>query len=132
MANPDQAIVTNDETAEIIEICEREDEEMVLAELKGMPIHKLVYQFTDGGKPQNQLTFAGVNWACREYAKHGEAIRMVSKPEIQADPLDPEYVLISIVAQRFAVKEGGKEVALDSHVGAKRQWRNREIKQWQN
>lgn len=113
-ANPD---------TEIFELCEREDEDQILAELAGRVSDKYVYEFPSSDGPVTGLSYQGTNWACREFAKHGEVIRIVSKPEIQIDPIDGEYIIVSVVAQRFAVnQETGKEIALDSRVGVKRQW----------
>lgn len=119
------------EAHEAFELMELEDERLVLAELAGRVVDTYIYEpkYKDGrsmlnerGDPVIGLSFSGVNWACREFARKGEAIRIVTKPEIQPDPFDAEFVIISVVAQRFAVNiETGKEVALDSSVGVKRQ-----------
>jgi hypothetical protein len=107
---------------EVFELCDREDEVQILAEMRGAVVDKYLYSFQQSGATVTGLSYAGVNWACREYAKHGEVIRMISKPEILLDPTDPEYVIFSVVAQRFAVNiETGREVALDSAIGVKRQ-----------
>lgn len=117
---------------EVFELMDRDDEAQILAELSGRVTENYIYEpkYKDGtpmrnerGEPVIGLSYAGVNWACREFSKHGEAIRIVSKPEIQPDPIDPEYVIVSVVAQRVAVNtENGKEIGLDSSVGVKRQW----------
>jgi len=111
------------EAQEVFDLMELEDENQVLAELSGRVTEKYVYEFSGPEGPVTGLSYLGTNWACREYAKHGEAIRIVSKPEIQIDPIDPEYVIVSVVAQRYAINaETGKETPLDSAVGVKRQW----------
>jgi hypothetical protein len=117
-------VVRQSEDQELFELCDRNDEAQVLAELSGRVVDSYLYTFPgQEGKPVTGLSLSGVNWACREFAKHGEVIRMVSKPEIVLDPTDPEYVIVSVVAQRFAVNaETGRELALDSAIGVKRQW----------
>lgn len=112
------------EDQEVFELCDRNDEAQVLAELSGRVVDSYLYTFPgQEGKPVTGLSLSGVNWACREFAKHGEVIRMVSKPEFVLDPTDPEYIIVSIVAQRFGVNaETGREIALDSSIGVKRQW----------
>lgn len=117
----------------LFELCDRTDDEMVIAELSGRVVDTYVYDFSQDGKVITGLTVPGVNWACREYAKHGEAIRIVSRPEPIVCPIDPEYVLTTVLAQRFAVNpETGRETALDSHLGSKRQWTKMEKKVWKN
>jgi len=115
--------VPKDTDQDVFELADRADEQLILAELSGRVTESYVYEFpTADGKVQG-LTYLGTNWACREYAKCGEAIRIVSKPEIQQDLIDPEYIIVSVVAQRYAVnRETGRESALDSAVGVKRQW----------
>jgi hypothetical protein len=120
----DARVTVPDGDQELFELCDRNDEAQVLAELSGRVVDSYLYTFPgQEGKLVTGLSLSGVNWACREFAKHGEVIRMVSKPEIVLDPTDPEHVIVSVVAQRFAVNaETGRELALDSAIGVKRQW----------
>jgi hypothetical protein len=105
------------------EIMDLADEEQILAEMAGRVLDRYVYSFEQDGQTVRGLSYAGVNWACREYAKRGEVIRIVGSPEIVQDPTDPEYVIVTVTAQRFAVHpDTGRETPLDSAVGAKRQW----------
>lgn len=128
-ANLPAAAFTGQADQEIYELCDREDEAQVLAELSGRVVDTYIYSFPQGGTVVTGLSKSGVDWACREFAKHGEAIRVVSKPDIQLDPIDHEYIIISIIAQRFAIyPDTGREVALDSAVGVKRKWIKMELK----
>lgn len=105
------------------EVMDLADEEQILAEMAGRVLDRYVYSFEQDGQTVRGLSYAGVNWACREYAKRGEVIRIVGSPEIVQDPTDPEYVIVTVTAQRFAVHpDTGRETPLDSAVGAKRQW----------
>lgn len=106
------------------ELMDALDDEQTLAEIQGKVIEDYVYS-VDG---QYQLSKAGVNWACREYAKKKEIIRVIGHPQGIADPGDPEYVLVTTLAQRFALDEKGHEIGLDTYVGAKRQWRKMRLK----
>jgi|FLYN01.1.fsa_nt_gi hypothetical protein len=111
------------------ELMELADEEQILAEMAGRALDRYVYHFNQDGQTVRGLSYAGVNWACREYAKRGEVIRIVGKPEIVQDPTDPEYVIVCVTAQRFAIHpETGRETPLDSAVGAKRQWKNMRLR----
>lgn len=119
------------ETHDVFESYDLADEEQIIAEMSGRVTDKYIYTFKQGGQDVTGLSFAGTNWAAREFAKQGEVIRIVSGPKVDIDPSDPDYMLICVIAQRFAVnKETGKEVALDSAPGAKRQWRFMEKKKY--
>jgi hypothetical protein len=108
-------------------LMDREDEQHVLAELSGRNLDKFVFNTPDGPR----LTYTGINWACREYAKRGECFRPLGKPEIIVDPRDPEYLIATVVVGRYAVKEDGTERLLDSEIGAKRKWTKQELKSGQ-
>jgi len=108
---------------EAFELCDREDEEQILAEIAGRVADKYIYEVKTPEGPKEGLSYAGVNWACREYAKRGEVIRISGKPDIIPDPMSPEHIIVSVLAQRFAIHpETSREVALDSVIGCKRQW----------
>lgn len=123
-------------THEVFELIEQEDEAQILSELQGRVTEKYVYELKqkdENGKPIYGLSWAGTNWACREFAKRGEAIRTITKPEIQADPISNEHIIVSVVAQRVAVNtETGRETYLDSSVGVKRQWVKRKRNIWKD
>lgn len=119
------------ETHDVFESYDLADEEQIIAEMSGRVTDKYVYTFKQGGQDVTGLSFAGTNWAVREYAKQGEVIRIVGYPHIMVDPMDPDYVIVIVTAQRFAVqRESGKEIALDSTIGVKRQWKFMEKKKY--
>lgn len=114
------SVVADQETFEIFDFA---DEAQVLSEISGRVVDKYIYSFEQGGERIEGLSYSGVNWACREYAKHGEAIRVMGKPDIIIDPMNSEYIIAVVMSQRFAISpESGREVALDSAIGVKRQW----------
>lgn len=107
------------------------DEDQIISEMSGRVSDNYVYTFKQGGKDVTGLSFAGTNWAVREYAKQGEVIRIVGAPHVVMDPTDPDYVFVTITAQRFAVNvETGKDTALDSTIGVKRQWKMMEKRKY--
>lgn len=116
------AIIPNDQDDFVL--LDKEDEQHILAELAGRNLDKFVFQTKDGPR----LTYTGINWACREYAKRGECFRPIGKPEIIVDPRDPEYLIATVVVGRYQVGENGSERLLDSEIGAKRKWINQELK----
>jgi len=118
----DRALIVPEHEA--FEVFDLADEEQIVAEIAGRVTEKFVYTFKQQGKEVTGLSYAGTNWACREYAKHGEIFRCIGKPEVVLDPTDPEYIVVVVTVQRFRVDpESGRETALDSTFGIKRQWR---------
>ncbi|SRR5579871_2051299 len=112
---------------DLYESFELADEQQIIAEISGRVTDKYVYELKgvkdQSGNPVNGLSYAGTNWACREYAKQGEVIRIVDK-DFRSDPTNDQYIIVVVTAQRFSVHpETGKEIALDSTIGIKRQWR---------
>jgi len=108
---------------EVFEQLDLADEQQIIAEMSGRVTDKFVYTFKQNGQNVDGLSYSGTNWACREYAKRGEVIRIVDK-SFTVDETNPEYVIVTVIAQRYAVNgETGKEVALDNTIGVKRQWR---------
>lgn len=106
----------------VFEILDLADEEQIIAEISGRVTDKYVYSFKQSGQDVTGLSYAGTNWACREFAKQGEVIRVIHKDSI-VDPINPEYIVITITAQRFVVNlETNRETPLDSTFGTKRQW----------
>jgi hypothetical protein len=70
------------------------------------------------------LSSAGTLWAVREFAKQGEVYRVMGLPSISICPLDPDYVNISLMVQRFFVNPAtGQEIPLDTTIGHKRMCR---------
>lgn len=113
------------------------DEEQIIAELAGRVTEKYVYELKGVKDPttgQNVtgLSYAGTNWACREYAKRNEVIRIMGK-QMEIDPIDPNYVVVLVTAQRYATNsDTGRETALDSTLGIKRQWIKMKKNIWEN
>ena len=119
------------------ELFEFADEEQIIGELAGRVTDKYVYELKgvkdERGQPVVGLSYAGTNWACREYAKQGELIRVNPKPEVVLDPTDPEHVIVVVTAQRYSVDRAtGKEIPLDTALGVKRQWKKQLRNRWEN
>lgn len=115
------------------EVFDLADEEQIIAEISGRVTEKYVYTFKQGGQDVTGLSYAGTNWACREYAKHGEVIRVIGKPEIVLDPTDPNYIVVVVTSQRFAInQETLRETPLDTTLGVKRQWRMMKKNKYEN
>ncbi len=96
------------------------DDEAILAELEGRVVDTWVYHFPQEGKEIWGVSKVGIDQACREMAKQGEAIR---EEDVlwSIDPTDKEYVLFKASASRIAVTKDGKEIPLDRAMGTKRQ-----------
>lgn len=112
------------------------DEDQIIAEISGRVTDKYIYEMKgvkdERGNPVIGLSYAGTNWACREFARQGEVIRVI-KWQDQSTPDEPEYYKIAVLAQRFVVdKETGKELALDTNVAGKRQWKLMKKIKWVN
>jgi len=126
--------VVEHESFEAIELA---DEELIVAEIAGRVTDKFVYEMkgmrSENGDPVIGLSYSGTNWACREYAKQGECIRVVGRPEVIPDPLNPQYIVAVVTAQRVAIDpETKRETPLDSTFGIKRQWSMMKKKKWEN
>lgn len=125
---------SEDATTSLVEM-DLADESLIVAELQGHVSDKYVYELKqkdDRGEPVRGLSFAGTNWAAREFAKRGEVIRIMGhKDESTAD--EPDYYKITVTAQRFQINtETGKEIALDSNIAGKRQWKFMKKNKWEN
>lgn len=98
------------------------DEEEILAELQGRTFdkEKFVYKTKDGGF---QLSYKGVQVACREFAKRGEVIEIPELAKVMYDPEDKQYVLAQVLGRRVRLDpKSGNRVILDSAIGSKRKW----------
>lgn len=101
------------------ELMDREDEDQILSELRGVPVDKFIYKNSRG---QPELSYAGTKWAVREMAITGEAIR-VELPKVERCPIDPEYIIVNIIGKRVKVdKDANCETLLDTNVGSARGW----------
>lgn len=120
-----QAPTVMEENYDLIDML---DDQQIMAELSGKLVDEYVYKFEEYNPDTRQketkykLSKIGTNWACREYAKRGEMIRVVGHPEVKVDPGDPEYILVTVIAERIK-RDKGREIVMDNRVGAKRQWR---------
>lgn len=104
----------------VLERFDLADDKAVIEALTGKVTQGFTYNVN--GKPD--LSSAGTFWAVREFAKHGEVLRVTGIPKIERCPFDPDYVIVTLIVQRFFVNPAtGKEIALDSAVGNKRMYR---------
>lgn len=104
------------------------DEEQILAELQGKVFdqRKFIYPTQGGGY---QITYMGVNWACREFAAKGEAIEISDVAKIMYDQQNPEYILVQVLARRVKIDpKSGTRIVLDSSIGSKRKWTKEKLK----
>ena len=111
------------------------DTEIIVADLEGRAISAWAYNFKgDDGKPVSGLTVAGVEQCSRESAKHGEALRII-KTDYQWLEQDGSWFAI-IEVGRYAVREGGEAVLLDTAIGTKRErarkWSARRRRYYEN
>src|SRR5436190_10549967 len=92
-------------THEEFELMDREDEEQILAELRGVPVEKFIYKNSRG---QWELSYAGTKWVAREMEKHGEVIRIKSRT-VDRCPLEPaEHIIVDVFAERVVIAEGSE------------------------
>lgn len=110
-------------------VMDLEDENQILAEIKGEVIDKYFYSFKQGEEEIVGLSKAGVDQSCREYADKGEVIRITSEP-LERD--EAEHLNVKIKASRFKLYKDSKgimhEQELDSNWGMVRQWKKMKIK----
>lgn len=112
-------------TGSDFDLLDREDERQILDDLRGIVTDKFVYKNKRG---EAELSFAGTKWAVRKMAEQGEAIRVDGHPEVKLCPVDPEYVIVTVLAKRVKVdKDTSREVALDSTVGSSRGWSKQKL-----
>lgn len=121
----DSAQSPEDHSSSLMEM-ELADESQIVAELQGHVSDKYIYELKikdDTGKPVTGLSHSGTNWAVREFAKRSEIIRVIKFEDLSTLD-DPDYYKIAVLAQRFGIDpETKKEVALDTVVRGKRQWK---------
>ena len=102
------------------------DDEAIVLELKGVKSTALVYEFPQDGKTIRGLSKVGVEEATRELALgRGEVLRVLHDPTWR---IDGEYYEVAVTAGRFLVNQDGREIPLDTTVGAKRQWTKMRLK----
>lgn len=102
------------------DLLDRDDEQQIIDDLRGIAVEKLVYKNARG---EDELSYAGTKWAVRKMAEQGEAIRVDGHPETKLCPVDPEYIIVTVLAKRVKVdKDTSREIVLDSTVGSSRGW----------
>lgn len=120
MTDPQAPAETSD-----FDLLDREDEQQILDDLRGIPVDKFVYKNARG---VFELSYAGTKWAVRKMAEHGEALRVTGHPRVELCPMDPEYILVTVLAERVKVdKESSREIRLDSNVGSSRRWKKQTL-----
>jgi len=93
------------------------DDEIVVAELQGRAVSTWAYSFSQDGQQVTGLSIAGVEQACRESGRHGEAIRITRHDWRETD--DAYYGTVE--AGRYLVADDGREVLIDTALGSKRE-----------
>lgn len=101
-----------------IDLTDMLDDQQALATVKESILEDFVYKV----QGELRLSKKGAEWACREYAKRAEILEVIDHPKVETDPVDPEYVLVTVLAQRATIVDG-KKIPLDTNIGAKREWR---------
>ncbi len=109
-----------------LDMLDLEDEEQIVDDLRGIPVDKFIYTNTRGIL---ELSYAGTKWAIRKMAERGEAVRITGHPQITLCPMDSEYIVATVLAERVLIdRESGKEVRLDSTVGSSRNWKKQTLR----
>jgi hypothetical protein len=112
-------------SASDFELMDREDEEQIIAELRGVPVDKFIYKNKRG---EHELTYAGTKWVVRQMAELGEAIRVDGHPKYERCVLNPEYITCTVLGKRIKVdREAKSETVLDTTIGSARQWSKQKI-----
>jgi len=116
--------MSNNKNQEIAEITpfllmDKEDEKQIIAEMRGEILKTYVYSYTDKGRKVTGLSKAGIDAAVKEAGAHGEAMRILDKQVYR----DEDCYEVIVTAGRFVVDKSGsgKEILLDTTLGAKRQ-----------
>lgn len=118
MAGAEIAIREESLPSDPYSIFDREDDALIVAELKGQVLDVCVYEFRQGGQQIVGISKRGVDECKRELAKKGEVLRVKAHDWRQ----EGEYGFFTVVSQRVAVSKDGREIILDEEIGTKRQW----------
>lgn len=103
-------------------LMDRLDAEAITAELEGAIADELVYVIKDGGKEQTALSKAGIDEACRILATtEHNVIREESIKFERSGAGEQEEAFFTVMAARYVVSPDGREVKMDTAIGAKRQ-----------
>lgn len=126
-SSPDLIQDVLEKTQEAYTAMDIADDVAIIADMEGgkKEFEALVYRFKNKrGQEVTDLSKEGVDWASREFAKKGEAIRIEGEPKMFIDPSNPDYVIAVAKAQRWTVRVHNDkvvEVPLDNQIGVKRQ-----------
>jgi len=97
------------------------DEKQLLDELSGFVYEEDKFIFPIHGG--YALTYRAVKLACRKLEEQGEVIEVVGVADVRYDPVDPDYILVQVLARRVKIdKQTGARVVLGSEIGSKRKW----------
>jgi hypothetical protein len=108
-------------------VLENIDSDLIVQELEGRAVRQWAYRFREGGDDGAEvtgLTVAGVEQCSRESARHGEALRIIRRDWY---PMDagadgtPNAWFAVVEVGRFAVRETGEEILLDTSLGTKQE-----------
>lgn len=115
----------HDSSPDNFELMDREDEEQILLELRGVPVDKFIYADPRGNF---ELTYAGAKWVVRKMAEEGEAIRVDGHPKVERCVIDPEYITCTVIGKRVKVNlDSRAETVLDTTIGSARGWIKQKI-----
>ena len=115
----DEQISTTVMPWEPFSLMEQLDDEAILAELRGGTLGAYVYSFQQDGHEVTGLSKVGVDMAVSQMALKGEVIRE-DDVKVEWSP-DRQEVFFIVKAQRFLVSKDGRELLLQTAMGAKRQ-----------
>jgi len=98
-------------------IFDRLDNDVIIAQLQGRSVTTWAYTFQQEGKKLSGLSVTGIEECSRLAAMRGEALRVLTfRLEDQG-----EAYFAMVECGRFAVREGGEAVLLDTALGTKRE-----------
>jgi hypothetical protein len=96
---------------------DRLDDDLIIQELQGRAVSTWVYKFKQDGQEITGLSISGVEQACRDSGRKGEAIRVLRHEWRETE--DAFYGTVE--AGRYYVGGEGHEVLVDTAIGAKRE-----------
>src|SRR3989304_10132837 len=102
------------ETLELVAF-DRLDDELIIAELQGRAVQTWAYSFRQDNQEVTGLSIGGVEQACRESGRQGEAIRVLRHEWRETE----EAVIATVEAGRFLIAADGREILTDTTIGAK-------------
>lgn len=105
-----------DETLPFV-LMDRLDDVLIIEELEGRMPDILTYHYNDGKQEVWGLSKGGIDECTNELSKKGEVIRELEL--VFTDGKDEAF--FQVKAGRYAVKNDGTEILLDTKIGVKRQ-----------